>query len=49
MQLVHGTNFSDRIIMNDCNTTVSAVVQLDEPRHEKINVLVSDLARHKPG
>ena len=49
MRLFHGTNFSDIIIMIDSNTTRSAVVQLDEPRHEKTNVLVSDLVRHKPG
>ena len=23
--------------------------QIDEPRHEKTNILVSDLVRHKPG
>ena len=25
------------------------VIKLNEPRHEKTNVLVSDLVRHKPG
>ena len=28
---------------------VSDVRSVDEPRHEKTNVLVSDLVRHKPG
>ena len=39
----------DRHIEKENRTNGLTKIQTNEPRHEKTNVLVSDLARHKPG